>query len=160
MGHMKKIKLLIVVSLLLNMVLGGVILGMSVREYDRSPVAALKVWGTNELPEEKRASFNAMMTKLENDTQDVRQQVLDTRKEMYRQLSAEPYDKKAYMATVAKFQRLMKSQMQQFTQAVADYAGELTPEERTSLATMLERRPPGRFSKNPLPEKVAEGAAK
>lgn len=156
MGHMKKIKLLIVVSLLLNMVLGGMLLGMGMREHDRSPVAALKVWGTNELPEEKRASFNAMMQKLEKDTEGVRQQVIGTRKEMYRQLSAEPYNKQAYLATVAKFQRLMKSQMQQFTLAVANYAAELTPEERASLATMLERRPPGRFSKNPLPEKATE----
>lgn len=157
MGHMKKIKLLIVVSLLLNMILGGMLLGMSMREHDRSPVAAMKVWGSNELPEEKRASFNAMMQTLENDTQGIRQQVQETRKEMYRLLSAEPYDKRAYLAAVAKFQRLMKSQMQHFTQAIANYAGELTPEERASLATMLERRPPGRWNKHPLPDKAGEG---
>lgn len=138
---MKKIKLLIVVSLLLNMILAGALVGMCFREQDRSPVTVLKMWGKNELSDEKRAQFDDMMQKLENETQDIRQKVQDARQDMMQKLSAEPYNKGAYLASVTTFQRLMKTQMWQFANAVADYAKTLSPEERASLAKMLNKRP-------------------
>lgn len=138
---MKKVKILIVVSLVLNMVLGGILLGMCVRDQDRSPVTALKMWGKNELPEEKRADFDAMMRDLENRSSDVRRQVFEARQDMMQKLSAEPYNKGAYLASVTRFQKLMKAQMWQFANAVADYAATISPEERASLAKMLNKRP-------------------
>ncbi|MFO1242654.1 MAG: periplasmic heavy metal sensor [Rickettsiales bacterium] len=147
---MKKIQIVIVLSLILNMVLGGMLIGMKMHDRPHSPMTTLKVWGKNELPAEKQQAFNVMMQKLDTDTHDLRQQVKEARREMHRQLAAETYDKAAYLKAVDNFQKLMKAQMRQFAGSVADFATQLTPEERASLVKMLSRRPP------PPGEKPAE----
>lgn len=157
---MKKVKILIVVSLLLNMILAGALLGMCFREQDRSPVTVLKMWGKNELPDEKRQEFDAMMRDLEARSKNVREQVFEARQDMMQKLSAEPYNKGAYLASVTKFQRLMKAQMWQFANAVADYAKTLSPEERASLAKMLNKRPGQEKKAPPIVEPAKKPEAK
>jgi len=129
-------KLFLAVSLLLNLLLGGVILGHASHRFmrDHRQHAAESV---ATLPAEKRQLFEAAMQRVEQESGDLHEQISDARKEAASLLKAEPFNKAGYLAQIQHIHELRGQMMMHTAEAVAELATRFTPEERAVLATML-----------------------
>jgi len=135
------LKAFIAISVLLNLLLAGIVVG----DVGRYFVGSRKHYTMQEiamaLPTDKRERFEDTMEHAEQDTGELRQQLSDKRKKAISLLKAEPFDKAAYLAQMQEIHQLHGQIMQRMVEAVAGLAEQSTPEERATIADML-RRPP------------------
>ncbi len=129
----RKITLLLILSLTLNVLFAGVMLGHFSHHLAR-------ISSRSALPPEKLAMFDAAT----RPDCAGRKGLRDARSEMLRLLAAEPFDAAAYIASVEKFFSLMSEHMKNRTENIKGLAKQFTPQERVAVAKML--RHPGGFS--------------
>lgn len=135
----QSIKAFVIASVLLNILLAGIVVGQASRHFmPRPPLPFAEK--LDALPEEKRALFEDVMKKTENDTQDLREALMDSRKRAGKLLKAEPFDRAAYMKEMQKGHELRGQMMQRMAASMADLAEKFTPEERAALAGMMRDR--------------------
>ena len=138
----KKMKALIIGSLLLNVLLVGVIIGdMShrLRREDFSGRHAREL--SLKLPEDKVALFLETVEKVHLNNRDVHKQIREARKTAMRILTANDFDEAAYQIQVEKLQELRGLMMRRLAGATIELARQFDQEERRALARYL-RRPP------------------
>ena len=134
------LKAFIAMSVLLNLLLAGLVIGnvsrglMGHRNYSWDEIAM-------SLSPEKRQHFQDAMHQAEQDTGELRQRLNDAHKKAASTLKSEPFHKEAYIAQMQQVNQLHGQIMQRMVATVAGLAEQLSPEERATLAEML-RRPP------------------
>ncbi len=138
----KKMKVLIIGSLLLNVLLVGVIIGDMSHRLRREPFFGRHARElASKLPEDKAALFLETVEKVHLNNRDVHKQIREARKRAMRILTAHHFDEAAYQIQVEKLQELRGLMMRQLANATIELARQFDQEERKVLAQHL-RRPP------------------
>lgn len=137
---------LIAGSLLLNLLLGGVILGhmLHPRHPQPQPAAAMQA-----LPETQRTALEARLRDLRMDFEAEREQMRLARERSLALLTAEPFDSNAYRAQLQEGMNLRNEHQRQMQDNLVALAEGLSPEERNALAETLRRPPPHRHGPPP-----------
>lgn len=142
----RKMKGFIILSVVLNVLLAGVLVGQLSRDYDswRKPYNEKVL---SELPPEKQEEFKTAMDQLQTQDQLTRDEVRRLREETLNILKAELFDAAAYQAQMDKIRDLRGQKHQRMAETVKEIAGRWSPGERAILADAM-RRPP-RPGENP-----------
>jgi uncharacterized membrane protein len=138
----KKMKVLMIASLLLNVLLVGVIIGdMShrLRREDFSGRRAREL--SSKLPEDKAALFVETVEKVHLNNRDVRQQIRAARQKAMKILAGPKFDEVAYQIQVEKLHELRGLMRRRLADATIELARQFDQQERRALAEHL-RRPP------------------
>lgn len=144
----RTLKIIVTLSLALNLVLIGATAGHMGRFLMEGPPGPPKMFQdiSNALPEDKRKLFSDAIARARKDAEPLRKQIDEARKEAKRLMTAETFNKEAYLRQVDKIGDLRKQVMQKMTRAMADVAEKSTPEERAKIAESISRfagpRPP------------------
>ncbi|MGH7768255.1 MAG: periplasmic heavy metal sensor [Candidatus Binatia bacterium] len=138
----KKLKLAFIVSIVLNVLLAGVILGDLPRRFDRAPRSGERMIKRDlaALPEPLRTRFREKMEQARRSG--MRAKIRQERNEAIRLLAAEPFDEAAFDRQVKKIQDLRLQMTQSMADSIKDLAKDLPQEERKALAEVLKRPPP------------------
>lgn len=138
----KKLKFLFLVSILLNVLLGGVLLGELPRRLDTSLSRQEQMDNAvKELPEPIRSRFRNKMEQARKDAEPMRQQIQEARNEALRVFTAEPFDEAAYDRQVSKISELRLKLAKHMATNVKKAAKELSSEQRRALAETFKRPP-------------------
>jgi uncharacterized membrane protein len=138
----KKIKILILCSLLLNVLLIGIIVGHlshritgeeSLRR--RAPDLAVK------LPPDKKVLFLETMKRVRRENRHIHRQIREARKRTLSILTAPEFNEASYQREVEKLHNLRGLMMQRLAEASKELAKKFNRGERKALAEFL-RRPP------------------
>jgi uncharacterized membrane protein len=139
----KTVKLAFLVSLVLNLLLLGVILGQVPRGLEATPTRQQRMEeALKKVPEPTQSRFREKFAQIRASSDPLRQQIDEARAETLRLLSAEPFDEAAYDRQVSKIEELRGEMFKRMGQSMKQTAKELSPEERRMLAELLRRPPP------------------
>ena len=139
----RKVKLVFLASLVLNIVLLGVILGHVPRSFGERPSRQERLeQGLRKLPEPVQARFREKFAQVRAAGDPARQQMEDARAEALRLLAVEPFDEAAYDRQINKIDQLREDMFKRMGQAIKQIVKEFSPEERRMFAELL-RRPAG-----------------
>ncbi len=137
----KTVKLVFLVSLVLNILLVGVLLGRLPRDvgFDRQQrlEQALK-----DLPEPTQTRFREKFKQMRAAGDPLRDQIRLAREETLNIFTADPFDEAAYDRHVSQIDELQLQMFKRMGQVVKEIAKELPPEERRLFAQILRRPPP------------------
>jgi uncharacterized membrane protein len=138
----KKMKVLIVGSLLLNVLLVGMIIGdMSHRWQRESYLKRHPRELASKLPEDEAGLILKTVERVHRNNRDVHKQIREARKRAMRILTAHDFDEAAYQIEVQKLQELRGLMMRRLADATIELAKQFDQKERRALAQYL-RRPP------------------
>jgi uncharacterized membrane protein len=139
----KRIKILISVSLLLNVLLIGIVIGnISHRLFREDFPKRHPLDLTGKLPPDKEKLFLDMRERVDLANREVHKQIDETRERVLSILSAPEFDEAAYQAETAKLDKLHDLMMQRFTEATKELAKNFNQAERKILAEYLRQPPP------------------
>jgi uncharacterized membrane protein len=139
----KKIKLLFLGSLTLNVLLVGVLLGDVSQRFGQKHSRRARMEAHMErLPEPMKARLQAAMAQAREENEPVREQLRAARQETIRILKTEPFDEAAYQQQVELVHTLRGQMAQRMADVVQALARELPLEQREALAELLRRPPP------------------
>jgi uncharacterized membrane protein len=137
----KKLKLVFIVSILLNVLLAGVILGELPRRFERNFRPGERLTrDLAKLPEPLREKFRDKMDQAR--ASGARRQMREEREAALRILAAEPFDEAAYDRQVKRIQDLRLQTTQRMADSIKELAIDLPQEERKALVEVLKRPPP------------------
>jgi uncharacterized membrane protein len=137
----KAVKLLFVVSLVLNFLLLGVLLGRLPRDVGFGRQQRLEQTLKN-LPEPTQARLREKFNQMRAAADPLREQIRVAREQALRILGADPFDEAAYDRQVSQFDDLQLQMFKRMAQVIKEIAHGLSPEERRLFADMLRRPPP------------------
>ncbi len=143
----KHLKTLCMVSIALNAMLFGIVLG-EVSYYftgyyitqgilHSGPEICAPKSPETLLPDAKRTLLNSTLTPAFEQTQKLRVQIDAAKREALRILQAEPFDEKAYRAQIQHILDLHAKNKHDVTDAVVKVAKQFTPKERAILADIV-----------------------
>lgn len=134
----RKVKILILASVLLNVLLTGMILGHFSHWIGHTWSRSHAV----DLPQEKKDYIQAALRKAFKENRSLHDEMRRRREHTLRILKTEPFDEAAYQREVENIHTLRGQMMQHLADTVKKLAKELSPEERQALAEILRRPPP------------------
>lgn len=142
----KKFKLAFLASLLLNVVLIGVFLGLSPRRFDREARREQRMDQVLEgLPAEAQSRLREKIAQLRSAAQPLFERIRTAQDEAARALGAEPFDETAYDRKIVEINRLRMESTDRLAKVAKEAAMSLPADERRRFAEMLRRpRPPDR----------------
>jgi uncharacterized membrane protein len=141
----KTLKLTFLVSILLNVLLAGMLLGeLPKRAERRSPPQERIAAAAQQLPESARPKFQIKMEQVHREVQPLRDQIETARKETLRLFAAEPFDASAFDRETSKVAALRLEMFKRLAASMKGVAKEFPAEQRQALAKAFERPPPGR----------------
>jgi len=136
----KRVKIVFLASLVLNLLLLGIILGHAPRGLDARPTRQQRMEeALKKLPEPAQSRLREKFTQIRAAADPLRHQSDQARAEAIRLLRAEPFDEAAYDREVSKIEELRSQTFKRIGQVIKQTAKELSPEERRMLADMLRR---------------------
>lgn len=138
-----RIKTIFFASLLLNVVLAGIMLGMASGHMGRKWHDSYDQSALESLPPETRKLFDSTVEKARTDNRQIWKQMRELREETLHILQAASFDAAAYQQHMDKMRELRDQAMQHKADAVKELAGALPADQRAKLADMLSR-PHGR----------------
>lgn len=139
----KTLKGVFLVSLLVNILLVGVLLGELPHRAERCEVRQDKKEKTlAQLPEPAQTRVREEMERLRKDNEPIRERIRAAREEAIRILTAEPFDSVAYDRQVTQISELRGQIAKHMAEGIKEIAKDLPPEQRGILAGMLRRSPP------------------
>jgi len=149
----KKMKVLVMSSILLNVLLLGIIIGnishrLSIEKFDRRHAPELAV----KLSPDKEALFFETMEKVRKDSRDIQEQIEEARESALSILTAPEFDEAGYQVEVNRLHELRGIMMQRLADATKELAQNFNQEERRGLAEHL-KRPPHPPDEQGLPHK-------
>jgi len=140
----KTMKVTFIVSLVLNLLLLGVILGRVPRGLEAPPQTrqqrleeALK-----KVPEPSQSRFREKFAQIRASSDPLRQQIDEARAETLRLLGVDPFDEAAYDRQISKIKELRAEMFVRMAQNFKQTAKQFSPEERRMLADVLRRPAP------------------
>jgi uncharacterized membrane protein len=138
----RKFKIAFLVSLVLNVLLVGVILGHLPRGLDaRTARHGRFEEALQKLPEPAQSRLRGHFAEIRAVADELRKDADTSRAQALRVLSAEPFDEAGYDREVRKMEELRSEMFRRIGARIKQAAKELSPEERRMLAELL-RRPP------------------
>jgi len=153
-----KIKIFLTVSIILNVLLVGVLIGMSADDIkEHRKMRADMHRSINTLPEEKAKLVKQTMRGLHKETRKTRKQVRNTREKINEIISAPEFDVSGYDAEINSLKELQAQIMDKFSEATKELALQLEQDERKVVAELLKkrtfkhRRHRGKWGENPPP---------
>jgi len=138
----KKLRVAFLLSIIINVLLAGVILGAlphrfiggtSSRERFRSDI--------DKLPEPARSRFQATIDEFRKSP--LRRQMSEARNEAIRLLVATPFDEAAYDRQVNRINELRQQMTEQMSKEMKKVVRDLPPDQRNAIAEILQRPPSG-----------------
>ncbi len=148
----KKMKAVILCSLLFNIMLMGAIIGDVSRRLSKFVLIKNQASEfTSKLSEDKRKLFYEVMEKVYSDSKDTFKQIRKVRENAQSVLTAPEFDDAAYQAEVEKLHTLRRIMKQRLADAAKELAHQFDQEERKILADFFSN-PPGPPSKNGDPK--------
>ena len=136
----KKIKVLTIGSLLLNMLLIGVIIGDMSHRLGREHFFGRHAPElVSKLPEDKAELFRETVERVHLDNKDVHKQIGEARERAMKILTAPEFDEAAYLVEVDKIHELKGFMKQRLADATIELARQFEQEERKVLAQHLRR---------------------
>ena len=138
----KKMKVLMIGSLLLNVLLVGIIIGdMSHRFRKKPPIGKHARELASKLPEDKEALILKTLERMHLNNRNVRKQIREARERAMKVMTAHDFDETAYQTQVEKLHKLRGLMMQRLATVTMELATQFNQQERKALAQYL-RRPP------------------
>ena len=151
----KKIRMLIISSLILNVLLIGIVIGsMSDRLFRKDfprrkpPELGFK------LPPDKEKLFLDMMEKAFRENDHIRKQMDESRERVLSILRSPEFDEAAYQAETDNLEKLRALMMQRFADVTKELAKQFNQEERKVLAEHLRQPPPPSIDEGGPPPKL------
>jgi uncharacterized membrane protein len=136
----KKIKILIFISLLLNVLLVGVFIGdVTHRFHIENFVQKSAQEFASTLPEDKAALLLETVERAHLKNRDAYHQIREARKEAMKLLSAPEFDESAYRLQIEKIHELRSLMKGRLADATIELARQFSQEERSALAQYLRR---------------------
>lgn len=144
----KKMKILVICSLLLNVMLIGIIIGDVSHRLSKEEVIEKQTTElTAKLSKDKRALFHEVMRKVYSDSEDTFKQIRETRKKVLSALTAPEFDEATFQEEVDKLHKLRHIMKQRLADAAKELAHQFNRDERKILADFFKNPPGGPLSK-------------
>jgi len=142
----KTVKIAFLVSLVLNLILLGVILGRAPRGLTATPETRQQRMeeALNKVPEPSQSRLREKFAEIRASGDPLRQQIDEARAETLRLLSVDPFDEAGYDRQISKIQELRAEMFKRMGQKFKDAAMQSSPAERRILADLLRRPPPSK----------------
>ena len=138
----KKMKILTIGSLLLNVLLIGIVIGDMSHRFRREDFLGRHARElSSKLPEDKAALFLETVEKVHLNNRDIHKQIREGRRRAMRILTAPEFNEAAYQIQVEKLHELRGIMMRRLANATMELARQFDQQERKVLAKHL-RRPP------------------
>jgi uncharacterized membrane protein len=139
----KKMKALVIGSLLLNVLLVGFVLGdVSHRFHNKEHFGENDGRDlTSKLPKEKAALFSKTVERVRQENRQVFKQIREAREDAMRILGAPEFDEAAYRLQVERLNKLLGLMKQHLADATIELARQFSQEERSALAQHLRHSP-------------------
>jgi len=137
----KKVKILVVASVVLNVLLAGVIIGNTLHHLSRWSAFRNDRALAARLPPDKYRLFTEVMGGARSECQQIRRQIRETRAQTLGILTAPDFDEQSFQREVAKLRELRGQVSDRMAGATLQLARQFDPEERRSLGRYLERPP-------------------
>lgn len=139
----RTLKLLFLVSIILNVLLVGVLMGQLPSRLERGSFREQRMeQALKDLPQPTQTRLREKFKQMRAAGDPLREQLRAVREETLGILSAEPFDEAAYDRQVSKIDELQLQMFKKTGQVVKQIAKELPPEERRIFAQILRRPPP------------------
>lgn len=136
----KTVRLTLVISLILNVLLGGVLLGALPHRWSRESFHRHRFEAAAEhLPEPARSRFRSRIEEVRAQAQPLRDEMERARDEALRAFSAEPFDTATFDRQVQRITELRLKLSNHFAASMKQIAAELPSEQRQALAEALTR---------------------
>jgi uncharacterized membrane protein len=143
-----RFKLVFLISLVLNLLFLGVILGRVPHGFDAAPTRQQRMEAAlNKLPQPAQARFRQIFTQIRAAGDPLREPMDGARNQALQLMSAETFDEAAYEQQVKKFDDLREEMFKRMSLTIKQVAKDLAPDDRRTLADLL-RRPPPRPEQN------------
>jgi len=138
----KKVKIFVAASVLLNLLLVGLVVGRLWRRSCETPPAreSEEVLAAK-FPDAQRQALLDAIAKMRSDSQDLRQQIAESRQRVLSILTAPEFDARAFQTEVDRLHDLRNRLMQRRAEMVKGLAGQMNQDERKLLGDFL-RHPP------------------
>jgi uncharacterized membrane protein len=137
----KKLAVVMALSLSLNVLLAGIVLGRVVHFWQGNEGWWNESAAVATLPADKQVLFHSTMDKARQSNAETRKEIQKVREETIQILITEPFDEAAYQAKVKQMQGLRHQQSDTMADAIKSLAKQLTKQERSIFTEML-RHPP------------------
>jgi uncharacterized membrane protein len=145
----KRVKIVFLASLVLNLLLAGVIAGLAPRHLDARPARQERLEAAlRSVPEPTQSRLRDHFSQLRAAADPLRRELEQARAEALRLLSVEPFDESAYDSQLNKAERLRAEMFRRTGQLLKQQAKQLSPDERKMLAEVLRRPQPERSTRN------------
>jgi len=139
----RTLKLLFLVSIILNVLLVGVLMGQLPRRLERVSFREQRMeQALRDLPQPMQTRLREKFKQMRAAGDPLRDQLRVAREETLDILSADPFDEAAYDREVSKIDNLQLQLFKKMGHVVKEVAKELSPEERRIFAQILRRPPP------------------
>lgn len=140
---MNRASRVLTLSLLVNLLLLGFIVGHTVRYSWKDPVHSLQEF-TASLPAEKQKLLAEEMEKFSESMDKLGNEINEQRKGAENLLLSQPFDRQAYLTQMQHIYDLKKQIAVNWSEMTADIAQQCTPPERETLVQMIRRHKPGK----------------
>jgi uncharacterized membrane protein len=139
----KTLKLLFLVSLILNVLLVGVLMGQLPRRLERGSFREQRMeQALRDLPQPMQSRLREKFNQMRAAGDPLRDQLRAAREETLGILSADPFEEAAYDRQVSTIHDLQLQMFKKMGQVVKEIAKELSADERRNFAQILRRPPP------------------
>jgi uncharacterized membrane protein len=139
----RTLKLLFLVSIILNVLLVGVLMGQLPRRIETGSFREQRIeQALRDLPDPVQTRLREKFKQMRAASDPLREQLRGAREETLGILSAEPFDEAAYDRQVSKIGELQLQMLKKMGQVVKEIAKELPAEERRIFAQILRRPAP------------------
>lgn len=152
------IKAILVISILLNLLFAGLILGHAGKSFLRGGKTPYQEM-VEKLPVDKQNIYKDAVAHAEEANSELHEQFDDARKQSAIILKAPEFDREAYIKQITILHELRGQIMQNTANAVADIAGKFSPGERAVLADIF-RKPGSPWRARKCGDKPNDGAEK
>jgi uncharacterized membrane protein len=136
----KKMKIFISLSVLLNVLLVGIVIGAATGGFAKSHMEQRLVGILEVLPPEKNKEFSQRISNLKALKRTDFMHMKSARKNVMQVFEQEPFDKIAYQKAVQGLNHLHQAQMEVRVNLMADMAEYLSPKERKQLSRLIMKR--------------------
>ena len=139
----QKTKLAFIVSIVLNVLLVGVLLGQSPRRFDRGSMREQRMeQAIKDLPAGSQTRLRERFQQLRATAEPLFREMRQVQDESVRLLAVEPFDEAAFDGQQAKINKMRADMTKKLSEGVKNAVKDLTPEERRHFAALLRRQPP------------------
>lgn len=136
-----KIKLVLIISLILNFLLAGLLIGQYSRGFlhDHGKGMKFSEFVAN-LPEDKRKFVEEKMNSVREENRIIKEQIRSVKEELREIIAAPEFDEQLYDENLNEMHDLYRTKAKNIADAIKYMAKNMSPEERKQLSEYFEKR--------------------